>query len=262
MAADKYYLKTLGNALSILTIFQDQTQPLTIADLVELSGLDRATVNRIVHTMTKDGFLIKREKRYGLSGVFLLLGNAYLNSFNIFQEAQDEVDYLAQKFGETVSLFVDQRGKHHMVYHREPPNSSYRRSQMSPIMPRNCTSVGKLFLSQYSDEQIRAIMAKEGFFRSTEKSICNIEALLEDIDKVRKRGYATCEGEYTLDSGAIAIPLYNDAGEIVMSINFSYGRNMTEERLKTIIPELLSVGNRLSSKLGHMESIYHRYLFF
>ena len=262
MSEDKYYLKTLGNAFSILNIFQEQTKPLTIAEIVELSGLDRATVNRIVYTMTQDGYLIKKEKKYGLSGVFLLLSNAYLNSFTILQPAQDEVDHLAYKFGEMVSLFINYQNKHFMIYYREPQNASYHRSQMGQTMPRNCTSVGKVFLSQYSDEEIRTIMDKEDFFRSTEKSICDIETLLEDIHLVQKRGYASCMGEYTLDSGALAVPIFNDSGEIIMAVNFSFGREMTDERLKEIIPELLAIGNRLSAKMGHLESIYHRYLFF
>lgn len=253
MAEDSYYLKTIGNTLDLINVFIEQRRPLTIAEIINYSGLDRATTNRIVYTLAKENFFVKKEKKYSLSVKVLDLGDAYLASNNILQAAQDEINELANQYGELVTLYINRSDRNSMLYYCEPPTATYHHSQMSHSMPRNCTSVGKVFLSQYSDGEIRTIMEKEGFVRNTEKSICEIEPLLEEVHFVQKNGYATCVGEYTLDTGAIGIPVVDDSGEILFALSFSYGASMTQSRLDLAIPGLLEAGKRLTSKLKYVK---------
>lgn len=246
MTANKYYLKSVGNALKIINLFQQQRRSLTITDIVNLSGLDRASVNRIVYTLTNDAYLVKRDRKYNLSDIFLQLSNAYLQSSNIMQDIRSEMEFISNKHGEATFLFADKKDRYILIDWYVPKGASYSRSQMGETLPHNCSSVGKVFLSQYDDETIRSIVARDGFFRSTERSICEVEPFLDEIHFVQKNGYAACVGEYMLETGALGVPIYNNSGAIVFAISFCYGSSMTNERLEKVIPDLLAVSKSLS----------------
>lgn len=248
---DKYYLKSLGNALRILDIFEQEKRGLTITELAQITELDRSAIHRIISTMVDGGYMVRMEKKYYLSGKFISLANAHTNSYPLLHKIHHEMECISSKHHETTLVSFREGDNLIIADYCEPAGASFKRSQLGFTMPLNCTSIGKIYLSQYDDDEIRRIMAKEGFFRSTEKSICDIDGLLEEVHFVRENGYACCVGEYMLDTGAIGVPVFGSTNKLVAGISLSYGAGMTASRLAVIIEDMLATSRILSGSLGN-----------
>ena len=160
---------------------------------------------------------------------------------------------ISDKYGESTFLYRNKDEQCVLIDWYCPPGASFVRSQMLDIMPYNCSTMGKIFLSEHEDDEIRKFMDKIGFFRSTEYSICEINAFLKEIENVRANGFAFCKGEYALDTGAIGVPILNGASHIQYVISLCFGNAMPEDNYKLIIDDLLLIGKRLSLYLSSAE---------
>ena len=71
--------------------------------------------------------------------------------------------------------------------------------------------------------------------------------ILDDLDKIRKKGFAISEGELTEDIVAVAVPLYIN-GTIIGSITVSGPTyRITEQHIKSYVEILLDVKNNLEN---------------
>jgi ribose transport system substrate-binding protein len=77
MTSPQYKLETVARACSILRLFADERQALTLKQVVELSGLEQTICFRLLVTLESEGLLRKADgKRYS-SNVRLLKGTRY-----------------------------------------------------------------------------------------------------------------------------------------------------------------------------------------
>jgi IclR family transcriptional regulator, acetate operon repressor len=72
----------------------------------------------------------------------------------------------------------------------------------------HATGMGKAILAQLDDATVRGIVGRQGMPTPTPKSISNVEALLEDLELIRQRGYSVDEEEQEVGVRcfAMAIP--------------------------------------------------------
>lgn len=72
-----YNLRTVSRACSILREFQDDRHTLSLAEVVERTGLERTICFRLLRTLENEGFLRKAELRRYASNVHLLNGTRF-----------------------------------------------------------------------------------------------------------------------------------------------------------------------------------------
>lgn len=72
-----YKLETVSRACSILRVFEDDRQTLSLTDVVERTGLERTICFRLLHTLEKEGLLRRSDRRRYASNVQILSGKRY-----------------------------------------------------------------------------------------------------------------------------------------------------------------------------------------
>ena len=80
---------------------------------------------------------------------------------------------------------------------------------------------GKLLLLNYSEEQLDQMIARKGLTRYTEHTITTKAALLAELDKVRRQGYALDDEENEVGSRCMACPIRDYSGDIVAGISIT-----------------------------------------
>jgi IclR family pca regulon transcriptional regulator len=86
------------------------------------------------------------------------------------------------------------------------------------------------------------------FVRYTEDTIVDPEALRQELEQVRDRGYGTVFGELEGDVASVAVPVFGAQGAVVAAVNAStYTSRLREEGA---IPALLEHLRRASDRIG------------
>src|SRR5690606_27919209 len=101
------------------------------------------------------------------------------------------------------------------------------------------------------DEKIEEVITEAGLRKYTEKTLITKEAMLENIQLIRKRGYSIDDEEHEAGIKCAAAPIFNHQGEVIAGISVAGPiMRVTEEKLEMMAKEVLRVSNELSKLLG------------
>ena len=62
-------------------------------------------------------------------------------------------------------------------------------------------------------------LIKRGLDRCTDRTITALEPLLEDLARVRRRGFATAFGEFDPSLNAVAAPVHDARGNVIAAVD-------------------------------------------
>ena len=85
----------------------------------------------------------------------------------------------------------------------------------------HCTSSGKAMLSYMPEKDVESIIKQWGLPAQTSKTITEPELLFDELDRIRKRGYAIDQEEETLGVRCIAAAIRDYDGYAVGALSIS-----------------------------------------
>ena len=86
----------------------------------------------------------------------------------------------------------------------------------------NCTAVGKVLLAYMEEEKLREFLLKHRFMRHTSRTIASADALIEEVRRVRRVGYAYDDEEEELFVRCLAVPVFDpDGGATVNTLGIT-----------------------------------------
>lgn len=239
-------VQSVDRALRIIEFLAENPTGAGITEISKSLGLSKGTVHRLISTLKERDFAYQSSNTelYRLSYKILYLYNCISNNIDMFKVSRPIIRKFADKVDATVHLATLDEKRSNIVYidRIEPMNSQkpfVMSSRVGKKAPCYCTAVGKMLLSQYSDDEIRDIMKGEEYKTYTDKTIKNIDEFLEEIHKVRKQGYALDENEYDHGIICISIPIYNSNDKI------DFAMSVTGLILYTKAEELINLKDQL-----------------
>lgn len=226
----------------------------TMLDIIEtLKQLDEATVTEIaseldiskstaynhVTTLRSGGYLRKDGTKYKLSFKFLEIGDYSRRRNDVYEIARPEIEKLAAETNEVANLMFEEGGQGVHIYRSRNEVDIHLSNKPGMRVPLHCTSLGKAILAYRSEDRVQEIVNEHGLPPRTEHTITDEDALFEELEKVRERGYALDKEENILGLRCVAVPIHHNE-RVVASISVSGPkRRMKEERFREEVPELL-----------------------
>jgi DNA-binding IclR family transcriptional regulator len=114
--------------------------------------------------------------------------------------------------------------------------SGMSRDRTGRDLPLHATAPGKVLLSSRPEREVIRL-SKIGFASYTRHTIVRVDLLLEELARVRKRGFATAFGENEPTVNAVAVPVYDHHSTVVAALEIrASGNRIQPNRL----PELLA----------------------
>lgn len=243
------FVEAFAKGLAVIAAFEGAAGGLTIAQVAQRTGLTRAGGRRMLHTLVALGLAQEGEGgRFALTSRILRLGYSYLTSLDIAERARPVVEALSAATNETVAVSVLDGAEVTFVARADVARILRSRLLVGSRLPAFCTSMGRVLLSGQSPDALRALLSGTERPAYTRQTLTDVEALVEEIDAVRRRGWAmVCE---ELEPGAcgIAAPIRDTSGAVVAAINLSTNLARTpRERLENeILEKLLAAARDLS----------------
>lgn len=241
---------TVGKALAVLDQIAEAGRPVRFGEVLASSNHPKATLYRLVQTLTNQGMLSYDEthQTYAPGLRLVRLAHAAWRQSALAPVARPFLDQLSADVGETIHLAQLDRGQVLYVDKRNAATPIEMFSQAGKIGPGYCTGVGKAMIAHLSQEAQEDAIRRQAFFAHTPNTLATPEALLAELAEIRADGVAFDREEHEPGIICIAVPILSEAGKVMggLSITSSVQRQSLEE-LDALRPALLKTAKEIAA---------------
>jgi DNA-binding IclR family transcriptional regulator len=217
-------------------------------EIARRTGINASTVSRLLATLTEARFVehMPETGRYRLSLRLVELGHAVLGRLDLRELARPHLQALVRETGETATLSAP--GERDAVTVDFANSSSVVQSvaQLGRPSVGHATAVGKVMLA-FGDVELPA-GPLQAF---TSRTITSLDRLGEELERVRRRGFAEAREERDEGLAAVAAPVCDSTGGLAGIIGVQGPASRFDARaVKTAVPLLVEHAGSLSRALG------------
>ncbi|QPZ90895.1 IclR family transcriptional regulator domain-containing protein [Thioclava electrotropha] len=237
------FIASFAKGLRVIECFGAETPRLSIAEVAQATGFDRATARRCLLTLNAEGYAEYDGKFFTLTPKVLRLGMGALASLPLPQIVQPWLDQLTDRIGQSCSVSILDGTE--IVYLARAAQRRVMSIGLMPgsRLPAHCTSMGRVLLAALPPEDARAAVEASDLTPRTAYSLTDPGEILARIDQVRREGYAVIDQEVEIGLRSIAVPLYDMHGRVVAALNtgMAASADPAESLIETYLPELTRV---------------------
>jgi len=252
-----YYSEPFAKGLRILNLFSPAHKILSLKDIAETIKANESSVYRYTNTLVKLGYLKKdaKTKLLSLDQKAYFMGQRLVKSFSLLEVVRPIIDEVYETHKITIDSCLIEDNALLQLYFRAVDSSynavvSYYRLITNDVI--HCSGLGKAIMAYLPEDEMLDVVDRVHSIKRTDKSITNKEALLKDLRKTQKRGYAINDEEYVLGGITIAAPFFSqDTGRPVGAVSFDfsatqYSAEQIESKYASI---LLNLGTKISKAI-------------
>lgn len=217
-------VETLARGLTILKCFEEERDELSLKDLATLSGLAKPTAMRMLRTLEQSGFVSRYGDVYRVGPQCLALGRLYRFDEDLQHRAAPVMQRLSERINEVVQLGTVSEGEVLYLERHQP----YRSVMVSPVVtrpgstrPPYSTALGKAVLAVQEDEKIHSYLNSVQLVAHTSSTITSREALIEEIELTRRRGYAVDDCETDPEVRCVGAAIFSGPDRPVAALSIS-----------------------------------------
>jgi DNA-binding IclR family transcriptional regulator len=248
-------VETVETAFEILAALK-WAEGAGITALADELDLAKSTVYRHVKTLEAQEVLVRTDDEYRLSTWFLDYGIHARNRHLLYEVARPKVDALAETTDEKVWCVLEEHGVGVHIHGAQGRHSVKTHARIGKRTPLHQFAAGKAILAHLPDERVDEIVTRRGLEAATAQTITDREALNEDLERIRARGYAFNREESVRGVHAVGAPVRDESGTAIGAISVAgpanrlRGTAFTEE-LSSL---LLGAANEVEINLAHSRS--------
>ncbi len=209
----------LAKGLAVIESFTAERPRQSITEAATAAGLDRATARRCLLTLSHLGYADWDGKYFTLTPRVLRLGTACLAAMPLPQVVQPHLDELSERIGQSTSVSVLDQAE--IVYIARAAQKRVMSISLMPgsRLPAFCTSMGRVMLAALPEAEALAIVQAARRPELTPLTLTEPAAIMAELLRVRRQGYAVICEEVELGLQSIAVPLIDPHGRTVAAIN-------------------------------------------
>ncbi len=245
---------TVAKALEVLDSVAEYGRPVRFSELLETSPFPKATLYRLVQTLTRQGMLsFDTERQVYAPGMRLVrLAHAAWEQSSLAPIARPHIDALARDVGETVHLaqldnaqvlYVDKRNA-------QTPIEMY--SSAGRVGPAYCTGVGKAMMAHLPEDDLKNVIGQQSFHKFTDTTLTSAAKLRKELTEIREHGYGFDREEHEPSIICVALPILTPGGRALgaLSVTSSTDRH-TLASLERLVPRIKEAANAIAGDAHH-----------
>lgn len=255
-------IQSLERALDILEMLGSHPGGTQVKDLSSELGLNKSTVSRMLYTLGERGYVQKKQDgSYRLGIKIVELCSLHLNSLQLKTEALPAMEQLRNQTGLIIHLGALDDGE--IVYLEKI--TSYTNIRMySQIGKRawiHSTGMGRAILSTMNNRDVLKILKEKGMPAVTSKTCVKEEELLEQLDEIRRRGYAIDDEENEMGMRCVAAPIFDYRGDAIAAVSATGFLEMVPyEKIDMIGKCVMECADSISNCMGYQKRTPSFYL--
>lgn len=241
---------SLEKAALVMDAFLRPPHDYGLAEIVEITGLERSAAQRVLYTLHQAGWLMKdaRARRFTPSIRFLEGAFAYLATDPLMIQASPHLISLARELGETVNL-ARLDGTDIVYVNRMPAHrAAFAATLPGRRIPALNTSSGRAILACRAEAEIRAACDSWPVGRFQEATLTDRDALFRAVMEAKAQGFAMAEEQVLVNELGLAAPIRDQAGQAIAALQVAVSNlRWTPSRLRAeIAPALVETSKAIS----------------
>jgi len=219
LTVDGNAVRSVDRAATLLLALGESEGEAGVSELARRLGLHKSTASRLLATLERRGLVDQDDDtgRYRLGVVLIRLAERAERTIDLRALAMGELERLARRTGETTGLAVLDGDGCRTIAQANGPNVPTGADWTGRTSPLHCAATGKVLLATLAERDVLRI-ARRGLVAPTERTITALEPLLEELARVRRRGYATTFGEFEPGLNAVSAPVLDARGSIAAAV--------------------------------------------
>ena len=224
--------RTALRTVDILKLVSKKPDGITLDQICEQLSIPKTSAYDILTTLVHTGMVhVAREQkqRYTIGLTAYRVGINYTNNMDFIGTIDPVLKAFSKEVGKTV--FFGVRADDEIVYicKYEPENPIITTATVGTKNPIYCTSLGKAILA-YSEEEERLALTERIHFRAfTERTIRDKACFLDELEKVKEKGYALDARELEEHMECVGAPVFGPDGTVMGAISVSSLYKPTED---------------------------------
>ncbi len=229
-----------------------ENKNMKFSEIQKMSGIPKSSLHGIMNELVdlKAADYDDVHKVYSLGFNFIQLSYKCIASIDILNVIDAACVKLSRKVGETVHAAILVNTDITYISKHEGSDKVSIVNNIGMTLPAHATAIGKSLLSGYSDDELRQLYEGKFIQQFTPNTIATVDELVEEISKVRERGYSKEYGEVSLMAACIGVPIM-DKDNIVTSISITVPISKFDDTYQSLIL------NSLMETKDELESLIH-----
>jgi DNA-binding IclR family transcriptional regulator len=237
-----------GRTMRILELlaFSD----LSVPQLADALYAHPRTVRRVVAQLLEDEYLTvtaDRRRIYAPTMRLVALAGQIVDASPLARRGRPYVALAQERTGATAHLLVPSYGSALCLVHCGAADEEVR-PHMRELVPAHCAAGGKVLLA-WRDRWRESLLTRP-LERVTSRTVTDARVLRNELDVVRREGYATEDGEYQPKARAVAAAVRTGGGDVVAALAVSGHRF----DVAAATPRVIQLADELSADLSAIES--------
>ncbi len=244
---------TVAKALSLLNYFSPDQTEIGQSDLARLSGMNKATVYRMMSELQGAGFVEQGEndRAYMLGPQVLHLAALREASVPILSVSRRILRDLSDETGETTHVSLGHEDRVQTLSHAYSPQHATRVAMDdAQVVTYHGTSSGLAILA-YSDPDFIDTVLSRPLTSHTSETITETDRIRADLDRFRASGMAQTVGSFELEVHSHAVPVFGPDQRPIGGLAVAAPTSRMTPELQTKIQDALRrAGQTLTHRIG------------
>ncbi|MFN0172044.1 MAG: IclR family transcriptional regulator [Bryobacteraceae bacterium] len=197
-------LQTADRVLQVLAAFDSTARELSVTRIADALGVHKSTASRLATTLVQRGFLERRKRTLRLGPEVSRLGLLALGNVDLTIMADEAMQWLCSKTGETVHLAVLDGAEALNIAQVDGPAIVGIGNWVGRRTDLHSAANGKVLLA-FGESNL----LKRPLPAITLRTITSVEVLRSQLKQVRELGWASNTGELEEGLNAVAVPVFD-----------------------------------------------------
>lgn len=248
-----YRIQVIDRAAQILECFRFDAHELGVREISQRTGLHKSTAHRILIALQYNGLIQQNPETgdYHLGIKLFKLGQLAVMRLNLREIARPLLRVLMEETRETVHLAILDEEQVFYLEKVEGPYALRMPSRVGRHIPPHCTSLGKAMLSCLEEAEVRRMLGSDSLKPYTAHTMRTADALMTELRRTRRRGYAVDNEEIEIGLRCVGAPLRDYSGALAGAVSVAGPTaRFTRDKVSFFAGLVKKTAASISSQLG------------
>lgn len=222
-----------------------------VRELARELNMAPSTALRFLRTLEQNRFaaLDEESRAYRPGMRFLQLGVQVQGRFNFTQIARPVLERLYDRVHETVNLGILSDNLRDVIHIDKIVTDRVVRidTALGRTAPSHCTALGKAMLAFRPEAEVAEVLQRTELVPYTKNTIVDAQEIMEELSRVRERGYSEDREEYSEYLECVAAPVFDETGTAFAGISTSRLAVQDDRDLGELAAEVVRAARELSA---------------
>ena len=239
-------IRAVSRALAIFDAFDKDHLSLTLHEIGERIGMPKATTFRLVNTLERAGFLVRRDNlEYCLSLKLVRLAGMVHSTLSIRDIARPVMVEVNRRTSETIALNTLAGVERVCIDAIDTPSPLMTIAHPGDHVPLLFGAAGRILMAYMDDKELSAVLKNSPGGKSIDR-----KALERELARFRQQGYALTRGQRVQGITAIAVPIFDGEGRVRNNLLLTGPSVRVDQRDTEFVDIMVEAGRDVSNRIG------------